>query len=106
MIIRTKVFYGREDDHWFAIDLDFDIASMGATEDEALASLYDMLGSYLNSCAMEGMPYDATRRPVPLALRAKLHGKALLSKPVSKVLRSATTHESELLMPPMAAARC
>jgi hypothetical protein len=100
--IRTKVFYGREDDHWYAIDADFDIASMGATADEALASLQRMVSSYLTSYVHEGQDFATTKRPIPFKQRLKLRTQVLLGKPL-RVLRRGqdTAQEGDFLFPSM-----
>lgn len=85
--IRTKVYYGPEDDHWYAIDADFDIATMGATADEALVSLQHMIGAYLKSHLHEGGDLASARRPIPLKQRVKLHTVVLLAKPMRALRR-------------------
>lgn len=99
-VIRSKVFYGREDEHFFAIDADFDIVTQAATVDEALASLSRLLCSYLNSCVADGITLDEARRPIPVRLRLKLHAQAILTGPLHALRKStAGTHESEILFP-------
>ena len=105
-VIRTKVFYGREEDHWFALDVDFDIASMGSTADEALASLTELVSSYLESCAQDGTPFEDARRPIPRVVRLRLHLRALASKILRRFVRSAEAREGELVLPPIAPAAC
>jgi hypothetical protein len=98
-VIRTKVFYGREDGHWFALDATFDVATIGATEDEALESLLGMVCSYLNSCVQDGMSFAEAQRPIPLRRRAKLRAEALLSKPLRIARANIGARESEMLLP-------
>jgi len=99
--IRTKVFYGREDDHWYAIDADFDIASMGATADEALASLQRMVCAYLESYASEGQRFSAVQRPIPAKLRAKLRAQVLLARSLKRAFRrdEEAAQEGDFLFP-------
>ena len=101
-VIRSKVFYGREDDHFFAIDATFDIATQAGSEDDALASLVEMVCSYLNSCVEDGISYAEAQRPIPMRMRASLHARALLSRPLRAVLPSRGAHESEWLFPDFA----
>jgi hypothetical protein len=103
--VRTKVFYGPEDDHWYAIDADFDIASMGATADEALISLQHMVGAYLTSHVREGLDLASARRPIPLKQRVKLHALVLLAKPVRALRRrDDLAQEGNFLFPHCSAA--
>jgi len=99
-VIRTKVFYGPEENHWFALDADFDIASMGSTADEALVSLQRMVCAYLTSYLHEGRDFDSARRPIPPKLRAKLQAQVFLAKPMRALRRGAdTTQEGDFLFP-------
>jgi len=98
--IRTKVFYGREGDHWYAIDADFDIASQGPSANEALVSLQRMLCAYLESYVNEGRNFNAAKRPIPSALRAKLHAKVALGR-AGRALRRGDSRmeEGDFLFP-------
>jgi predicted RNase H-like HicB family nuclease len=101
--IRTKVFYGPEEDHWYAIDADFDIASQGASASEALVSLQRMLCAYLESYVNEGRDFDSTKRPIPTALRAKLHAKVALGRALRALHRGDNSmEEGDFLFPSFA----
>ena len=98
-VIRSKVFVGREDDQYFALVLDFDIASQGPTPDEAVESVGKLLCSYLESSLKDRLPYDEVRRPVPAILRLKLHAQAVIRRRMRGVVRADGAQERELEFP-------
>lgn len=101
--IRTKVFYGREEDHWYAIDADFDIASQGPNANEALLSLQRMVCAYLESYLNEGRDFASAKRPIPSGLRAKLHAQAVLARARRALRRGGdSVEEGDFFFPSLA----
>ncbi len=65
----------KEGDQWVALCLELDISSYGNTEEEAFASLDDLIHQYVNYMRSLGKPWDEMKRPVPVeAIREFLVG--------------------------------
>lgn len=69
----VRVFMQHDVKHgaWYAVSIDYDIVSMGASQHEALGELRDQMVSYFLACMRDGDSFAAARRPVPATRRAK-----------------------------------
>jgi hypothetical protein len=99
--IPISVWTGREDDgQWFALALDFDIASMGASEDAALEELEELVVDYLQLGIREGRSLDELRRGVPKLEVAKLYLKELFSRATHVASGGPHAHRRKLVVTP------
>lgn len=62
--IPVRVFVHRQAGAWSAIAVDYTIIAQGDTHDEAVQRVGELLCSYLNSCARDGMSLEQARRPI------------------------------------------
>jgi predicted RNase H-like HicB family nuclease len=98
--IETRIWLGRQDGYFFALSDDFDIASQGETDHEALQQLVEMVCDYLESCARDGRTYAESLRRVPLERRAKLHLRVLITKALRRQVRAdGQLREGNFLVP-------
>ena len=71
----------RQGGQWHATALDYSIVGSGATREEALRKLRDMVDAYLVSCAEDGLSPADARRPISprwtLSLLGDLVGEAV-----------------------------
>jgi hypothetical protein len=62
---------------WHATAVDYSIVGSGATQEEALRKMREMVDDYLESCAHEGISEEDARRPIPPRWTLSLMGNLL-----------------------------
>jgi hypothetical protein len=105
-VIRTRVWIGREDDYWYALDADFDIVAQGDSPEAAERQLVEMVQDYLNSCVRDGLPYDQARRPVPRATCLRLDAEFALTRLLRGRFPKPVKRDRVELPPRLAAGAC
>lgn len=68
---RLKIFTCRakESGSWYAVAMDFNIAAMGESLQDAFVELVEQLECYFLACEADGMTFEQARQPVPLRRR-------------------------------------
>lgn len=64
----------REDDQWTALCLELDIAAYGDTDEDAFASLRELVDQYVKHMRARGKTSDEIYRPVPTNALAEFLG--------------------------------
>lgn len=67
----TNVVLMRSEDRWSALFVEFNIAGLGGSEEEALEDARNLFWGYLQYCFMEGRSFQESRRPIPWRKRVK-----------------------------------
>lgn len=104
--LAVRVFLDREDDHWNAVALDYTVVGVGATQEEAVSEMVELLLVYLASCYADGvLPPDASR-PVPWRWRLEMHAKTVLSRVGRVAHHAGAAREVRVALPSSQFASC
>lgn len=99
--VELRIAIKRENDQWFALQMDFDVTGCGATRGDAVRESFELLIAYLHAHFEDGAEFDDTLRPIPRRLRAQI----VLESALARALRHTMLHlplasESTYSLPP------
>jgi hypothetical protein len=61
----------RDHDRWSALFVEFNVAGIGNSEEEAMEDARKLFWGYLQYCFMDGRSFEASRKPISRRLRAR-----------------------------------
>jgi hypothetical protein len=99
--VELRVAVKRENDQWFALQLEFDITGCGATRAEAVRQSFELLIEYLHAHFEEGAAFADAIRPIPRRLRVQIVFESILARTLRHtMLHLPLTDESTYSLPP------
>jgi len=99
--VELRIAIKRENDQWFALQMDFDVTGCGATRGDAVRESFELLIAYLHAYFEEGAAFDETLRPIPRRLRTQIILESALARTLRRtMLRLPLANESTYSLPP------
>jgi hypothetical protein len=69
-----------DDNCWSALFVEFNIAGLGRSEEEALHDARKLFWGYLQYCFMDGRSFEESRKPIPRRSRARYRVEGQISR--------------------------